>query len=96
MSAIHTGSIAVRIVNGRAHFFGESRDHAVTGWPEPGTNPPVFIPKQRSGNAYEQVVLKPADDLADLSDLVQIPSMRPFAFEYIRDHQDENETGVQP
>lgn len=50
MSAIHT-------VNGRLQITGTSHDHAVTGWPEPATNPPVFIPKQRPGNAYDTHLL---------------------------------------
>lgn len=59
MSAIHTGRVEVRTVNGRPQFISTSHDHAVTGWPEPTQDVRVFIPTQRAGNAYESVVLNP-------------------------------------
>ena len=61
MSAIHTGSIAIRIVNGRAQFTGTSHDHAITNWPETGT-PPIYTKKQQAG-AYDNFVL-PANPAA--------------------------------
>lgn len=90
MSAIHTGSVTARLrEDGLYEYTGASHDHAVTGWPEPTPEQDVraLIPGQRGGNAYEQVVLKADDDnLANLSDLVPIPNMRPFALDYIRDN----------
>lgn len=80
MSAIHTGSIAARLTtDGLWQYTGTSHDHAVTGWDAPAQDPQVRIPAQRAGNAYEQVVLTAdGDDLADLSDLVQIPTLTSF------------------
>lgn len=57
MSAIHTGRIEVRTVNGRQQFCATAENHAVPGWPEPTPDVPAFIPKQRAGNAHESVVL---------------------------------------
>lgn len=79
MSAIHTGSIAARLTtDGLWQYTGTSHDHAVTGWDKPAQDQRVRIPAQRAGSAYEQVVLNPDDDLADLSDLVQIPTLTAF------------------
>lgn len=62
MSAIHTGRIDVRTVNGRLQITGKSEDHAVPGWPEPVDNAPpangrIFIPKQRAGSNYDTHLL---------------------------------------
>ena len=95
MSAIHIGSVAARLrKDGLYEYTGTSEDHAVTGWPETGADQDMraLIPAQRAGSAYEQVLLDPADGLADLSDLVPIPSMRPFALDWLRDNPDETET----
>lgn len=79
MSAIHTGSIAARLTtDGLWQYTGTSHDHAVTGWDAPETGTPIHIPAQRAGSAYEQVVLSPDDDLADLSGLVPIPTLTSF------------------
>jgi hypothetical protein len=44
----------------------------------------VFIPRRRAGSDYEQVVLdRVGDDLADLSDLVQIPPFGRFVRQMI-------------
>jgi hypothetical protein len=59
MSAIHTGRIDVRTVNGRIVVTGASEDHAVPGWPEPPDPAAVFIPKQRAGSLRDAVVLTP-------------------------------------
>lgn len=84
MSAIHTGRIEVRTVNGRQQFCTTAVDHAVPGWPEPTPGVPAFIPKQRAGSDYERVVLTPVcEDLADLSDLVQIPTFGRFVRQMI-------------
>ena len=81
MSAIHTGRIDVHAVNGRLVITGTSEDHAVTGWDTDGAAQDVraLIPAQRAGSAYKQVVLDTqTDDLADLSDLVPIPTLTAF------------------
>ena len=81
MSAIHTGRIDVHTVNGRLVVTGTSEDHAVTGWDATDTVHDVraLIPAQRAGSTYKQVVLDvETDDLADLSDLVPIPTLAAF------------------
>lgn len=92
MSAIHTGRIDVRTVNGRLQFTGKSEDHAVPGWPKPAATTQVFIPKQRAGSAYETAVLaSDGDDLADLGDFVWISQLGTFARELLADMQTATE-----
>lgn len=82
MSAMHAGSIAVRLrADGLYEYVGTSEDHAVAGWETTGAVQDVraLIPAQRAGSTYEQVVLDTqTDDLADLSDLVPIPTLAAF------------------
>ncbi|NUQ98343.1 MAG: hypothetical protein HOY79_17925 [Streptomyces sp.] len=59
MSAIHTGTIAVRILdNGLLEFTGTSPDRPITDWTLPGGEQTAQprIPKQRAGSALKNVV----------------------------------------
>lgn len=90
MSAIHTGRIDVRAVNGRLVVTGTSEDHPVTGWEAVGAVQDVraLIPAQRAGSTYEQQVLAAGrDDLADLRDSAEIPQLGAFVRDYIRAEQ---------
>lgn len=95
MSAIHADSMAARLrEDGLYEYTGTSHDHPVAGWPEPAKDVRAPIPAQRAGNAYEQVVLNPADDLDDLSNSADIPQLGQFARDCIRKAQ--NKAEVQP
>lgn len=97
MSAIHTGSITARLrADGLYEYTGTSTDHPVTGWENTATAQDIraLIPTQRAGNAYEQVVLSPDDDLADLGDFADIPQLGSFVRELRRAEQ--NAKGARP
>lgn len=57
MSAIHTGSIAVRPrENGRLEYTGKSENRAIADWSpfEPEQDFQSAIPAQQTGNAFEK------------------------------------------